>query len=64
MWTKDSLECDLGLGLCGAVLGDALVGVANMLIRLSIIEMKRCDWIVAGNIQVSPTQNSTVGSDQ
>ena len=35
------------------VLGDALVGVANMLMRLSIIEMERCDWMVLSVVYYS-----------
>lgn len=46
--TAAALECGLGLGLCGVVLGDARMGVANMLMRLSIIEMERYERLETG----------------
>jgi len=53
-----ALECGLGLGLCGVVLGDALIGVANMLMRLSIIEMDRYERLETGYCPSNPTVNN------
>jgi len=54
---EQACTLEYGLGLRGVVLGNELVGVADMLMRLSIIQMERCDWTEAG---YSPSNTTAI----